>query len=470
MSLSTESDSASASSAPAARLPSIVSGGIHSTLFALALPALMEQVLTFFVGFYDTYLSGQISAAATDAVGLATYIGWLGGMIFRLVGIGAAALVARHWGAGNPVEANRTMNRALAVTSVMGLLVTAALFLMAPVFTDCLGMRGQTRDIAINYLELDSLCYFFTGFTLVGGAILRASGDTRTPMLIFALVSVVNVIAAYSFVHGVGPIPSFGVRGIIFGTVVARVVGGLLMVAGYARGFHGLRIALREWTLRGDTVFRILRIGLPAAADGALTWAGVFLFLIVVVRGASGVADDVQMAAHMVGIRVEALTYLPADAWGFAAAAMVGQALGAGDPKRARHSGHAAALQCSLLAGVMMVVYFLAARPIYEFMHSDPRVVEMGIPAFKLLALFQIPLVVGTVYVHALRGAGDTRFPLWINLFGIFAVRLPLTYVCAVTLRGGLFGAWIGMCTDLGVRAVLAWAWYVRGKWLRTVV
>lgn len=449
---------------------SIVTGGIHATLFALALPALLEQLLTFFVGFYDTYLSGQISVAATNAVGLATYVGWLGGMIFRLVGIGAAALVARHWGAGDVAEANRTTNRALALVSVMGVLVSAVLFLAAPLFTDLLGLEGETRGIAIHYLRLDSLCYFFTGFTLVGGAILRASGDTRTPMLIYAVVSVFNVFAAYSFVYGIGPIPSLGVSGIVTGTVCARIFGGLLIMAGYARGFRGLRLDLREWKLRGQTVARILRIGIPAAADGALGWVGIFLFLMIVSRGTSGVADDVALAAHVVGVRVEALTYLPADAWGFAAAAMVGQALGAGDPDRARKSGHAAALQCSLLAGVMSIVYFFAAGPIYAFMHSNPQVVQVGIPAFKLLALFQIPLVVGTIYVHALRGAGDTRYPLWINLFGIFVVRLPLSYTCGVVLGGGLVGAWIGMCSDLGIRAVLAMVRYVRGSWIKTVV
>ena len=241
-------------------------------------------------------------------------------------------------------------------------------------------------------------------------------------------------------------------------------------MAGFARGFHGLRLSLREWKLRGETVARILRIGIPAAADGALGWAGIFLFLMVVSRGTSGVSDEVTLAAHVVGVRVEALTYLPADAWGFAAAAMVGQALGAGDPVRARKSGHAAVLQCSLLAGVMSIIYFVAARPIYAFMHSNPQVVEVGIPAFKLLALFQIPLVVGTIYVHALRGAGDTRYPLWINLFGIFVVRLPLAYVCGVLLGGGLVGAWIGMCSDLYIRAVLAAVRYIRGAWVKTVV
>jgi MATE family multidrug resistance protein len=242
------------------------------------------------------------------------------------------------------------------------------------------------------------------------------------------------------------------------------------MVGGYARGFRGLKLSLRQWTLRGETASRILRIGIPAAADGALAWIGIFLFLMVVSRGTSGVSDDVSLAAHVVGVRIEALTYLPADAWGFAAAAMVGQALGAGDPERARKSGHAAAFQCSVLALVMTVLYYAAARPIYAFMHSNPQVVEVGIPAFKLLAVFQIPLVVGTIYVHALRGAGDTRYPLWINLFGIFVVRLPLAYVFGVVLKGGLFGAWIGMCSDLGARALMAWARYVRGKWIKTVV
>ncbi|HXY35541.1 MAG TPA: MATE family efflux transporter [Planctomycetaceae bacterium] len=462
------SESASEASAPAAgpALASqrVVAGGVHATMFALALPALLEQLLTFFVGFYDTWLSGEISAAATDAVGLATYVDWLGGMLFRLVGIGAAAIVARHWGAEEFEDANRTTNRALALASVMGLAVSAFLYAAAPMFTMLLGMQGESREIAIHYLRVDSICYFFLSFTFVGGAILRASGDMRTPMFIYALVGIVNVIAATAYVYGVGPIPKFGVNGIVMGTVTARIFGGVLIVAGFARGFGPLRLELREWRLRGEMVSRIMRTGIPAAADGALTWAGIFLFLMVVARGTGGVADDISLAAHFVGIRVEALTYLPADAWGFAAAAMVGQALGAGDKRRAKRAGHAGALQCSLLAGAMTIVFYLAAEPIYHFMHKDPQVVEIGIPAFKLLALFQIPLVVGTVYVHALRGAGDTRFPLWINLVGIFVVRLPLAYLCGVLLHGGLFGAWVGMCSDLGIRAIMATAWYIRGR------
>ena len=281
----------------------------------------------------------------------------------------------------------------------MGLLMSGVLYLAAPLFTDLLGMSGEARGIAIHYLHVDSLCYFFTGFTLVGGAILRASGDTRTPMLIYVIVSVFNVFAAYSFVYGLGPLPGMGVSGIVTGTVcclrVRRAIDGGRLCPRLSRfeAFAAAVDAARE------TVARILRIGIPAAADGALAWIGIFLFLMLVSRGTSGVSDDVSLAAHVVGVRIEALTYLPADAWGFAAAAMVGQAPGRRPAVRRAKIGARGRLSMQRAVLVMSVLYYVAARPIYAFMHSNPQVVEVGIPAFKLLAVFQIPLVVGTIYV-----------------------------------------------------------------------
>ena len=163
---------------PALASRSIVTGGVHATMFALALPALLEQLLTFFVGFYDTWLSGEISAVATDAVGLATYVDWLGGMMFRLVGIGAAALVARQWGAGELEEANRTTNRALALASVMGLAVSVLMYVAAPLFTLLLGLRGkQNRLRSITCASIR----FVTSSSVLRSSEGRSSGRRATP-------------------------------------------------------------------------------------------------------------------------------------------------------------------------------------------------------------------------------------------------------------------------------------------------
>ena len=134
----------------------------------------------------------------------------------------------------------------------------------------------------------------------------------------------------------------------------------------------------------------------------------------------------------MVGIRVEALTYLPAVAWAAAAATMIGQSLGAGLPDRARRAGHEAVLQCGVLGVVITAAFYFGAEPIYRAMHNSEAVIAAGVPAFRMLALFQLPLVAGIVYVGGLHGAGDTQVPMWITLFTTLFVRLPMAWV----LRG----------------------------------
>ena len=159
-----------------------------------------------------------------------------------------------------------------------------------------------------------------------------------------------------------------------------------------------------------------------------------------------------------------------AVAWGYAAATMIGQSLGAEDRKRAVKAGHEAVLQCSLLGAVITIAFYAGAPAIYRIMHEDPAVREVGIPAFRMLAFFQIPLVLSITYVFGLRGAGDTRYPLLINSFGVFCIRLPVAYLCGIVWQMGLIGAWIGMCCDVTVRAALVSVRFIRGRWLTTRV
>ena len=190
-------------------------------------------------------------------------------------------------------------------------------------------------------------------------------------------------------------------------------------------------------------------------------WSGHFLFLAII-----GSFGETSMAAHIVGIRVEAITYLPAVAWAAAAATMIGQSLGAGDVDRARRAGHEAVRQCGLLGIGLTALFFFGARLIYTLMHNSPDVVEIGAPAFRLAALFQVPLMMGIVYVGGLRGAGDTRTPMLITLFSTFVIRVPGAYVFGVLLGGGLYGAWIAMCIDMLTRGVLAFFRFARGRWI----
>ncbi|MCP4594853.1 MAG: MATE family efflux transporter, partial [bacterium] len=301
-------------------------------------------------------------------------------------------------------------------------------------------------------------------------AALRGAGDTRTPMKILGLVNLFNMLISPALVFGLGFLPSMGVDGIVAGTVAARYLGCGFIVWVLLRGQSGIRINRAQWSFAPDVGRRILRIGLPAATDGALMWTGHFLFLALIKRLATGGASDVIFAAHIVVIRLEALTYLPASAWAAACAAMIGQSLGAEDPRRARRTGHEAVGQCVLLSGVIGLLFYFGAELILSVMHTVPAVRAAGLLPLQVAAFFQPLLAAGIVYVGALRGAGETRSPLLVTLFSLIFIRFPLGYLFGIVLGYGLIGMWVGICGDMTVRAVLAFVVYVRGRWLRLVV
>ena len=455
---------------------SILTGNLRMAVLWLALPVLAEQLLNSLVGFVDTWLSGHldasISAAATSAIGIAVYVNWLAELLYSLVGTGSTAVVARHWGAGERDKANRVASCSMSLSLVIGVMGIAAVYFMAPVFGDILELEDDSREMAVQYMQLVCFAHIFTAINLIGSAVLRGAGDMRTPMWVLGLVSVLNVVFSSVLVFGAGPIPAMGIVGIAWGTILARLVGSVLMLTVLIGGRTDLIARPSIFSVSDrESTGRIMRIGGPALLDGILLWTGHFLFLKVI-SGLGSTPDEARatFAAHIVGIQVEALNYLPAFAWGTAGATLVGQCLGAGDPRRARRGGHEAAFQAGLLALVTMVVFFFGAELIYAFMHRDPAVGMIGVPALRILALAEIPLSLTIVYLVAVKGAGDTKTPLLLNFAGIFLIRLPIGYWLAVTQGWGLTGAWASIGIDVALRGSVATFYFHSSRWAKTRV
>lgn len=453
------------------------SNELRRHLFRMAVPVLCEQMLTFGIGFVDVYLSGKLGKTETSAIGLASYISWLASMLFSLIGTGTSAIVAREWGAERYDDARRIAGRSLTIAPTVGLCVFCLLQLLATGFPRLLQMEGDQLRIAVNFLRIDACGQFFAGWTLIAAAALRGSGDMVSPLRVLLITNLVNLIVSIGCTWGVqlpgtttNLIPPLGVMGIVTGTTTAHFCGATLMTfLLFSKGTR-LHLTLRDFGLHRETVLRILRIGGPAALGGLCTFAGHFLFLMVISRLSPEGFDGATFAAHFVGVRIESLSYLPVEAFGIAAASLVGQALGAGQLERAKQVGHEALRQCLWYAGLMTFLFFVFAPQIYAMMHSDPAVAVVGIPAFRLMAAYQIPNAILIVYIYALRGAGDTRFPLVCSLLGSIVVRVSVGYLCGVILQMGLVGAWIGMGADNVLRSILISWRYHAGRWVHTRV
>lgn len=439
-------------------------------LLWLAIPVLGEQLLILGVGQFDTFLAGQISKTATAAVGVAAYVGWAATLMFSLVGTGTTALVARAWGATDRPGGNHLFNQSVPLALMIGILALGLIWNAAPALATFQNQTGEAHLISVNYLRMDALSHPFSSLTLVGAAALRGAGDMRTSFLIMLLVNILNVIISSCLVFGWGLVEPWGVTGIVAGTVVSRMIGGLLMLALLIRGRSGLQLHWNELWLRGESVVRILRIGVPAVVDSACTWVGHFLFLSVVAHLANGDLGEAIFAAHYIGLEIEALTYLPAVAWGTASATLIGQTLGGDDVRRARRIGHLAVLQCSGLTVCAALFYYFGADLVYRVMSQDPQVREIGAPALRFVAFFQVPLAMAIIYIFSLRGAGDTRTPMLFTIGSTLCIRVPLAYWCGIQMQGGLIGAWTGMVVDNSIRAGLATYRYSRGGWVHIKV
>lgn len=423
----------------------------------------------FLVGFVDTFLAGHISKEANNAVGTAVYVSWLLTTVFTLVGTGAAALVARCFGAGDRRTANRVVHQAVLLGGLAGLATTLLAFMLAPLLAHALMRTPESEVLCIHFLRIDAFGYAAAALTAIIGGVLRASGDTRTPMGVMTFINVLNVLLTVTFVKG-WVTPPLGAVGIALGTLIARCAGAVVALWVVWRGTRGLRLRLRRLWPEPKTIARILRVGIPAAGDAATMSVAQMTFVWVVSRTAAGEAATVNLAAHMIAMRLEAISYLPAIAWMTAAAATAGQYLGAGRPQEATRAGHAAARQGMLVCAVIGATFYLLADWFYIVMSSDPEVRRVGAHAFQYLGCVQPFLAAAIIYTGALRGVGDTRTTFFFAVLSSVGVRLPLGYLCGPVLGWGLLGAWVGMWSDNVVKAALGYGRFRQGGWQRVVV
>lgn len=448
---------------------------VRRRVLRLALPAVGEQLLNTMVGLADVYLVGNLSLAAAAALGyssttalagtaLGNQFTWLTMVLFMAVGVGSTTLVARAVGAGDKAALTRIVRQSITLAVVIGLLTSLGAWALARPFLLLIGAPAETLPLAEGYIRLNSLAAVPAALLLVSTAMLRGAGDTRTPLLVMLGVNGVNVLLAWTLVNGQLGLPALGVNGAAISTAVARGLGGLALIWLLLRGHSGLRLSL-SWRPDREMLRRLANIGLPTAGE-QLIFQGALLIFARFVTGLGTAA----YAAHQVALNIESISFLPGMGYAAATSALVGQALGARDPERAERSAYEALLQGGLMMSLLGGLMALFPEPLVAIFSNDPEVMAAAVGPLRAAGLVQPALAVSFIALGALRGAGDTRWPLISRLITTWAVRLPLTVVLVGLLGGGLAGVWLAMCTDFTLQAILAMKRFQSGKWQRIEV
>ena len=446
---------------PSARAAELARLSPSRAALELAWPGIVEQSVSAAGTALVFAFVGHLGAAATASVGAASSFLFLMFPVWRSLGIGTIAIVSRRMGEGRVAEAEDATRQSLLLGAIAGAAFGAFFILFAAPLLRLLGADEEIVGIGAPFLAVVGAANGALTIWLIGTSAMRAAGDTRTPMFLSGASVVISVVLAYWFID----VLRIGPMGSAYASSISWVLGMIAMLALIWRGRAGLCIAGGPWHITWQTTRSLFAISLPSALESATFSFGILFLSSLVFR-----LSTIDVAAHQIIGQIETFSFFPCIGFASAASALVGQALGMGDPDRARRAGWAAAGMALVWATVAGIAFVLVPSLLLGIFTISGAVVTAGLGALAVVGIGQPAQAVIFALGGALRGAGDTRYPLIVSLVNWFVIRLPLAYVLGFVFGLGLTGIWLGVTIDYFVRAALLAIRFRSGAWARVKV
>lgn len=435
---------------------------LASRVLGLAGPAVGEQLLFTAVQMAALAMVAHLGAQAIAAVGVSNSINWLFSSGFYAFGVGTTTLVAHFVGARDQGGAELAARQAVTVSLLFSIVVAALGFALTPSILRFMGAEEDVLAPAVVYLRLLFGASVFANLNMCFSAALRGAGDTRTPMKIAFAGSLVNVGIIWLLVYGRFGLPELDVAGAGLAILVAGAVTSAVYLFVLTSGRFAVRLTWPGRRLRLDTdmVRRLLVIGVPSALEQLLMSGGMNAFARLIIS-----LGTVAYAAHQVATNITALSFTTGFGFALAASTLVGQSLGAGRPDladayalTARRLGMM--VMCSLAVG-----FFFLGSHLMRIYTADPAIIGMGVLILRLAAFAQPAVGTYSIMAGALRGAGDTKYPLYITFIGMWTMRVGAAYLMVLAFGLGLTGVWLAVNLDQWVRTLLVLRRFGTGKW-----
>ncbi|MHC4548171.1 MAG: MATE family efflux transporter [Planctomycetota bacterium] len=443
-------------------------GRLSIRLVGFGIPLVLGMFFHSLFNLVDLIIVGKLGPYALAAVNQASLIAFVPQLISTGVNNASIAIISRNFGMRNYRRANANTMQAFLLLAFLAVVLGVPGYLYAERLNRLVGSAGSALAPANDYLRINA-AGLFTMFALMQvTAALRAGGNARWPMVLLIGANALNVVLNVALVYGLWGFPRLEVAGAAWGTVIARGLFALFGLYLITRPASPVRLILRRVKIRPRMMWNLTRLGIPSSLQFVVRVVGYGAILNLVTRFGQG--EDMH-AALAVGFRLDLLAIFTGSGWGAAAAAMVGQALGAGRRGRAERAGWwAAALDALMMAGIGAAFYRYAPWLMAFFGEDpsvDPRFAAMhglGVEYMRITILAYAFIAVAITLAQALNGAGSTKTPLILDSLAL-AIQLPIAaYICLTHAAHGYTRATLWWC--LVLTTILAAALYaVVWKW-----
>jgi putative MATE family efflux protein len=438
---------------------------LKRAIFLLAVPMILELVMESTFAMVDIYFVGKLGPSAVATVGLTeTYLFLLYSIAMGLA-MAVTAIIARRIGEKKKEEAGIA-----AIQSIFLAILISIPFAIGGIFfaKDLLALMGADEwslQYGYRYTQwmLGSNAVIVLLFVI--NAIFRGAGDAAIAMRVLWIANGINIILNPILIHGWGPVPAMGIEGSAVGTTIGRGTGVLIQLWTLFKGGKHIHARLSQIKWDAKVTLNIVKTSLGGVGQMIVAMTSwIFLMRILSDVGSEAVAGST------IALRIMMFTLMPA--WGLsnAAATLVGQNLGAGNPARAESAVWKIGLYNMIFLVGVSVVYFFFNHSLMSIFTDEPNVIAIGGEWLEILSYSYFVYGWWMVSVQAFNGAGDTKTPTKINIVFFWLIQIPLSYLLAIKLdwdHSGVF--WAVFISETLVGLFTLWI-FKKGKWKTVVV
>ena len=436
------------------------------TIFALAWPTMLEQLLQTAVQYIDTAMVGSLGTQATAAVGATSTVNWLVSSTISALGIGFLSYVSQACGAGDTRKVGRASAQAVLTVLICGLFFTVLTLGLSSYVPVWMQVDPSIQSLTATYFFILYSPMLFRTATIIFGTLLRSVGDSKTPMRVGLLVNAVNVVLNFFLIYpsrnwlvfhfwGAG----LGVVGAAVASAVSFVVGGICITVAL---WKHPQISPKGQSLRPD--LEILRPCLKVAVPNALQRFGTSLGYVAFASMINSIGD-VATAAHTIANTVESAFYIPGYGMQTAAATLAGNALGARDNHRAGKLAQMILFVEVVLMTLSGSLLFVFAPQMMRIFSQDVQVILLGAVVLKMVALSEPFYGVAIIIEGMMQGMGNTVLPFLFSISGMWGIRIVGTFLCTQVFGMGLVSAWACMIAHNMTLFTAFLVCYFTGKW-----
>ncbi|MEA1993552.1 MAG: MATE family efflux transporter [Euryarchaeota archaeon] len=447
----------------------ILNGPIIKTLFLLGWPIMVTSLLYTMYHLADTFWLGRLEQSKYAVAAL--QISWP--IIFLLIavafGFGTAgvALVSQYTGAKKHKEANKYAGQVISISLLCGTAIAFIGYMLSPFIVGSLGVEQELTRLSVLYLRIYLLgspavfCFFMFGF------IMRAYGDTVTPMIVQGIAVLANIVLDPLLILGIGGFPKMGVAGAALASVLTQSLATVVALYLLFKGKVGIKIKFKYLKPDKEKLKKILTIGVPASIGESGTALGFFILMYVLARIPN---STVVLAAFGVGDRIISMVFVAIEGLSIGISTILGQSLGANNVKRAEEvAKKGMVVMFSILVACSVFLVLFRTEAIGFFIKS-PEVVEEGSNFIKYI-IIGIPFFgIFRGVIASFQGSGHNVPTMFLDLSRLWVMRIPLAYILGIYLGMGATGVWIGMALSNIVGAAAAFLYFETGIWKKRVI